>query len=582
MEAAAHPLHIGHGAAQCIGGQLQRKIVPRFQQLHAVPRRSHPQALPHGAVGRLPKVPALGVLLMGAARRQRDPDIGQRCADQHARVGALGQMGQNQPLPVFGQRVGRAVCRQLDAAAPGRRLQQQMHLGIVAQRLIVADALDSRRQRLLIQNAALAECYIQPEPLLQDILQNFQLHLAHQLDMHFAEVVPPVHMQLGVLVLQRLQCLQQGMGVGCALDTVVQHRLQQRGIGVSLRPKALPGAGGGRPCRSYDHTGVCLADQAEFSAVVQPQRIGLLAAGQHRLDLQHAAGDLEPCQPCARVLADLEHPRTELRPARRGAGQRLQPAQQAVQPVQPQCRAEKHREHLPPRNGRHHGLGRGLAVFQHLVHQRLTAQGQCLRVGHGRKIHAPVPEPPAQLPQADGGIGTRQVHLVHKHKGGHPVAGQQLPERLGVGLHAVRAGDHQHRIIQHLQGTLGLGGKIHMSRRVQQGQFARLRSLGGGQRQHRLLGKDRNAPRPLPAVGIQKCVPVIHAAQLAQYPRAVKQPLGQCGFAAVHMGQQPNDQSFHTSSPQKIKILFLLYNFSCHLANALLHRRPCGRAQNAL
>ena len=446
----------------------------------------------------------------------------------------------------------------------------------------MADALDSRRQRLLIQNAALAECYIQPEPLLQDILQNFQLHLTHQLDMHFAEVVPPVHMQLGVLVLQRLQCLQQGMGVGCALDTVVQHRLQQRGIGVSLRPKALPGTGGGRPRRSYDHAGVCLADQAEFSAVVQPQRIGLLAAGQHRLDLQHAAGDLEPCQPCARILTDLEHPRAELRPARRGAGQRLQPAQQAVQPVQPQRRAEKHREHLPPRNGCHHGLGRGRAVFQHLVHQRLTAQGQCLRVGHGGKIHAPVPEPPAQLPQADGGIGTRQIHLVHKYKGGHPVAGQQLPERLGVGLHAVRAGDHQHRIIQHLQGALGLGGKIHMSRRVQQGQLARLGPSGGGQCQHRLLGKDRNAPRPLPAVGIQKCVPVVHAAQLAQYPRAVKQPLGQCGFAAVHMGQQPNDQSFHTSSPQKIKILSLLYNFSCHLANALLHRRPCGRAQNAL
>ena len=143
-----------------------------------------------------------------------------------------------------------------------------------------------------------------------------------------------------------------------------------------------------------------------------------------------------------------------------------------------------------------------------------------------------------------------------------------------MGLHAVRAGDHQHRIIQHLQGALSLGGKIHMSRRVQQGQLARLRPLGGGQRQHRLLGKNRNAPRPLPAVGIQKCVPVIHAAQLAQYPRAVKQPLGQCGFAAVHMGQQPNDQSFHTSSPQKIKILSLLYNFSCHLANALLHPPP--------
>ena len=74
-----------------------------------------------------------------------------------------------------------------------------MYLGIVAQRLIVADALHRPCQRLFIQNAALAERHGQPEPLLQDRLQNFQLHLA--------QVIPPVDVQLRVLALQRLQRL---------------------------------------------------------------------------------------------------------------------------------------------------------------------------------------------------------------------------------------------------------------------------------------------------------------------------------------------------------------------------------------
>ena len=154
------------------------------------------------------EVAALGMLEVGTPRRQRDFYIGQRCANQNTRVGALSQMGQNQPLPVFGQRVGRAIRRQLHTAAPRTGLQQEVYLGIVAQRFIMADALHRRGQRLLIKDAALAEGHRQPEALLQDILQNFQLHLAHQLDVYLAQIIAPRHMQLRVLVLQRLQRLQ--------------------------------------------------------------------------------------------------------------------------------------------------------------------------------------------------------------------------------------------------------------------------------------------------------------------------------------------------------------------------------------
>ena len=179
----------------------------------------------------------------------------------------------------------------------------------------------------------------------------------------------------------------------------------------------------------------------------------------------------------------------------------------------------------------------------------LTHHLRSLRVGRGGKIHAPVPEPPAQLPQAHGGVRAGQVHLVDKYKRRYAVTCQQLPQCLGVGLHAVGAGDDQHRVIQHLQGALGLGGKVHVAGRIQQRQLGLVGAVRGGQRQHGLLGKDRDAPRPLLAVGIKKGVPVVHAPQLAQHPRAVKQPFGQCSFAAVHMCQQPDDQTFHTRSP---------------------------------
>ena len=69
----------------------------------------------------------------------------------------------------------------------------------------MADALDGSGEGLFVQNAALAEGDGQLEPLLQDVLQNFQLHFAHQLHMHLGQISAPGHMQLRVLVLQGLQ-----------------------------------------------------------------------------------------------------------------------------------------------------------------------------------------------------------------------------------------------------------------------------------------------------------------------------------------------------------------------------------------
>ena len=101
------------------------------------------------------------------AGEQSDLYIGQRCTDQNAKVLLFFQMGQHQPLPVFVQHLFPAVGGKLHPAAPGQRFQQQMHLGIVAQRLVVSYALHGLGDGLLIQNAARAKGYFQPEPLSQ-------------------------------------------------------------------------------------------------------------------------------------------------------------------------------------------------------------------------------------------------------------------------------------------------------------------------------------------------------------------------------------------------------------------------------
>ena len=176
---AVHPLEVAHGPAHLFGGQLQPKVIPRLQQ-HAL--RLH-QPLTHRPVGSLAEVAALGVLHMGPPRHQRDFHIGNGSPGQHAQMGLFRQMGQNQPLPVQIQLVGRAVSGKGQAAAPGGGLQQQVHFRIVAQGLEVSDALHGVCDGLPVADGALAEIHLHIEPLPQAAAQDLHLHLAHELDM---------------------------------------------------------------------------------------------------------------------------------------------------------------------------------------------------------------------------------------------------------------------------------------------------------------------------------------------------------------------------------------------------------------
>ena len=155
LHRAPHGLDVRHGPAHALGGHLQGKVVKGLQQnalgLH--------QALAHRPIGGLAEVAPLGVLLVGSAGQQGDLHVGEGGAGEHPRVVPLQQMGENQPLPVQVQLVGGAGGGQLHPAAPGTRLQQEMDLGIVAQRFEVTDALHRAGDGLPIQHPARAEVH---------------------------------------------------------------------------------------------------------------------------------------------------------------------------------------------------------------------------------------------------------------------------------------------------------------------------------------------------------------------------------------------------------------------------------------
>ena len=221
---AAHEAHIADRAADLFGRHLDTKGIVRLKQnalgLH--------ESLPHGAPRRLPEIAALGVLDMRTPGEQRDLYIRQRRAGEHAAVALFGQMREDQALPVPVEHVLAAggVKRQPRAALGG--LEQQVHLGIVAQRLEMSHALDRRRDRLLIQDAAGIDLHVHIEPLTDEAFEHLDLHRAHELDVNLAQCLVPDDVQLRVFLLKLTQARQKRARIHIRrqTDAVGQHRLE--------------------------------------------------------------------------------------------------------------------------------------------------------------------------------------------------------------------------------------------------------------------------------------------------------------------------------------------------------------------
>ena len=230
LELGAQPWHVRQRASDGLLRQAQREVIPRLQKHALSPLLRGAQSLPHGAVGGLAEVPALRVLGVRPPGGQRDLHVGQRRAGQRAQMRLLGQVREYKPLPVRGQVVLPAGRGQLYAAARLAGFEQEVHLRVVAQRLVVADALHPRAYRLLVQYSALVEAHFQAEAALYKALQHFKLHLAHQLELGFSQALVPDHAQHRVFLLQLAQ-LPHGQGRVAAwgqYHAVAQNWLQRR------------------------------------------------------------------------------------------------------------------------------------------------------------------------------------------------------------------------------------------------------------------------------------------------------------------------------------------------------------------
>ena len=136
-----------------------------------------------------------------------------------------------------------------------------------------------------------------------------------------------------------------------------------------------------------------------------------------------------------------------------------------------------------------------------------------------------------------------EVHLVDEKERRHTVALEQLPERARVALHAVRAADDEHGVVEHLQRALHLARKIDVAGRVQQ------RKLDVAERQHGLLRKNRDAALALLHVGIEKGVLVVDAAELPQLPPAYSMASESVVFPASTCASMPESACPSVSLP---------------------------------
>ena len=240
-EGAPHGLQVTDGPAQLVGGEGEGKLVPGLQQDALGPH----EALAHCPVGGLAEVAPLGVFGVGPAGHEGDLQVRDGGPGEDPPVGTLGQVGEDEPLPVAGQHVLAAPGGQHQAGPLGQGLQEEVDLGVVPQGLVVAHPLHGGGDGLLVQDAALVHPYGHPEAVLDEALEDLDLHLAHEAGVDLLVGLVPHQVELGVLLLQLAELGQEDLGVHLLRqeEAVGDHRLQQRRGRGGGRPQALAGVG---------------------------------------------------------------------------------------------------------------------------------------------------------------------------------------------------------------------------------------------------------------------------------------------------------------------------------------------------
>ena len=76
-----------------------------------------------------------------------------------------------------------------------------MHLGVMAQRLVMTDAFHRCADRFLVINFSLVEFHVQVKPAGDQLFQDFNLNAAHDLNADFLSRCVKLQMQLGIFLL---------------------------------------------------------------------------------------------------------------------------------------------------------------------------------------------------------------------------------------------------------------------------------------------------------------------------------------------------------------------------------------------
>ena len=142
---------------------------------------------------------------MSSAACYGDFHVGDRCSRHGAGMVSLHEVCHYQPLPVCVQLVAADFCVKGKAAAPGQWLQCQMNLGVMSERLVVTGTFYRFLYGFSVCDSSLSELYIKSEAPEDNLMQNLQLHLSHELYLYFPVCLVPGQIQLRVLLLKLLQ-----------------------------------------------------------------------------------------------------------------------------------------------------------------------------------------------------------------------------------------------------------------------------------------------------------------------------------------------------------------------------------------
>ena len=284
-----------------------------------------------------------------------------------------------------------------------------------------------------------------------------------------------------------------------------------------------------------------------------------LFARKLRADSERAARYFHVCQAVSlRVTRDLEHPCAEVGGRfglLRAAVERIK---KRLHAVESERRAEKARERLSLTDKAHDVRLRHGSHLEIPFEQRLVADRQLLVQGlFVPEIDNAGRKPLFQLTQQQHALRAVQIHLVDEQEGRDIVPRKQPPERFRVRLHAVRAADDEHRVVEHLKRALHLGRKVHVTRRVEQ------RHPGVRQRKLRLLGENRDAALAFKGKRIEKGVPVIDTPQLFERTRLIEHRFGKRRLSGIYVRRYTNTNMFHrffafvisNLCPQRVKAI---------------------------